>query len=193
MLWNFFLPVLWKIKQLFCVKELQELHLKTVICKDYFFKKAQTYYLMLNSILSNFKSAVAFNASNTKLKQFTPNNNHLPSEPLEGNLKEYDKYNWNLSVLVYKEVLLASSMKSESESHSDMSSSLRPHVLDSPRNTLDQNTGIGSLPLLQGIYAVKCFLSEDLSYSFKTTISIKCTFEIDNYFNTEKKKRQYRT
>ena len=48
---------------------------------------------MLNSILSNFKSAVSFNASNIKLKHFTPNNNHLPSEPLEGNLREYDKYN----------------------------------------------------------------------------------------------------
>ena len=48
---------------------------------------------MLNSILSNFKSAVSFNASNIKLKYFTPNNNHLPSEPLEGNLREYDKYN----------------------------------------------------------------------------------------------------
>ena len=69
---------------------------------------------MLNSTLSNFKSAVAFNASNIKLKHFTPNNNHLPSEPLEENLKEYDKYNWNLSVLVYKELLLASFMKSES-------------------------------------------------------------------------------
>ena len=78
----------------------------------------------MNSILRNFKSAVAFNASNIKLKQFTPNNNHLPSETLEGNLKEYDKYNWNLSVLVYKEVLLASYMKSESKSRSDMSSSL---------------------------------------------------------------------
>ena len=34
---------------------------------------------------------------------------------------------------------------------------------------------------------MKCFLSEDLSYSFKTTVSIKRTFEIDNYFNNEKK------
>ena len=93
MLCSFFLPVLWKIKQLFCVKELQEFHLKTIICKEYFFKKTQTHYLMLNSILSNFKSAESFNASNIKLKHFTPNNNHLPSEPLEGNLREYDKYN----------------------------------------------------------------------------------------------------
>lgn len=122
MLWSFFLPVLWKIKQLFCVKELQQLHLKTIICKEFFFKKAQTHYLTLSSILSNFKSAVAFNASNIKLKHFTPNNNHLPLEPLERNLREYHKYNWNLSVLVYKEVLLATYMKSES--FSDMSKSL---------------------------------------------------------------------
>ena len=42
--------------------------------------------------------------------------------------------------------------KSESESHSIMSDSLRPHGLYSPWNSLRQNTGVGSLSLLQGIF-----------------------------------------
>ena len=41
---------------------------------------------------------------------------------------------------------------SESESHSVMSNSLRPHGLYSPWNSLGQNTGLGSLSHLQGIF-----------------------------------------
>ena len=41
---------------------------------------------------------------------------------------------------------------SESESHSAMSDSLRPHGLYSPWNSPGQNTGVGSLSLLQGIF-----------------------------------------
>ena len=40
----------------------------------------------------------------------------------------------------------------ESESHSLVSDSLRPHGLYSPRNSPGQNTGVGSLSLLQGIF-----------------------------------------
>ena len=40
----------------------------------------------------------------------------------------------------------------ESESHSVMSDSLRPHGLYSLWNSLGQNTGVGSLSLLQGIF-----------------------------------------
>ena len=40
---------------------------------------------------------------------------------------------------------------SESESHSVVSNSLRPHGLYSPWNSPGQNTGVGSLSLLQGI------------------------------------------
>ena len=40
---------------------------------------------------------------------------------------------------------------SESESRSVVSNSLRPHGLYSPMNSLHQNTGVGSLSLLQGI------------------------------------------
>ena len=42
--------------------------------------------------------------------------------------------------------------KSESESHSVMSDSLQPHGLYSPWNFPDQNTGVGSPSLLQGIF-----------------------------------------
>ena len=41
-------------------------------------------------------------------------------------------------------------ISSESESHSDTSDSLRPHELCSPWNSPGQNTGVGSLSLLQG-------------------------------------------
>ena len=40
----------------------------------------------------------------------------------------------------------------ESESHSVVSDSLRPHGPYSPWNSLGQNTGMGSLFLLQGIF-----------------------------------------
>ena len=43
-------------------------------------------------------------------------------------------------------------MPSESASRSIMSDSLRPHGLYSPWNSPGQNTGVGSLPLLQGIF-----------------------------------------
>ena len=41
---------------------------------------------------------------------------------------------------------------SESESHSVMSDSFRPYGLYSPWNSPGQNTGVGSLSLLQGIF-----------------------------------------
>ena len=40
----------------------------------------------------------------------------------------------------------------ESESHSVMSDSLQPHGLYIPWNSLGENTGVGSLSLLQGIF-----------------------------------------
>ena len=43
------------------------------------------------------------------------------------------------------------SHQSESESRSVVSNSLRPHSLCSPWNSPGQNTGLGSLSLLQGI------------------------------------------
>ena len=42
--------------------------------------------------------------------------------------------------------------ESESESHSVVSDSLQPHGLYSPWNSPGQNTGVGSLSLLQGIF-----------------------------------------
>ena len=47
---------------------------------------------------------------------------------------------------------LFSLSESESESHSVMSNSLQPHGLYSLWNSPDQNTGVGSLSLLQGIF-----------------------------------------
>ena len=40
----------------------------------------------------------------------------------------------------------------ESKGHSAVSDSLRPHGLYSPWNSPGQNTGVGSLSLLQGIF-----------------------------------------
>ena len=47
---------------------------------------------------------------------------------------------------------LGSIMKSESESHSVVSNSLRGHGLYSPWNSPGQNTRVGSLPILQEIF-----------------------------------------
>ena len=44
------------------------------------------------------------------------------------------------------------SVRSDQISHSVVSDSLRPHGLYSPRNSPGQNTGVGSLSLLQGIF-----------------------------------------
>ena len=43
-------------------------------------------------------------------------------------------------------------IRTESESHSVLSDSLRPHRLYSPWNSQGQNIGVGSLSLLQGIF-----------------------------------------
>ena len=43
-------------------------------------------------------------------------------------------------------------LSSESESHTAVSDSLQPHRLYSPWNSLGQNTGVGRLSLLQGIF-----------------------------------------
>ena len=45
--------------------------------------------------------------------------------------------------------------KSESEIHSVVSDSLQPHGLYSPWNSPDQNTGVGSLSLLRGIFPIQ--------------------------------------
>ena len=52
----------------------------------------------------------------------------------------------------WKEAELIKFSESENESHSVMSDSLRPHWLYSPWNSPGQNTGVGSLSLLQGIF-----------------------------------------
>ena len=57
---------------------------------------------------------------------------------------------WRQYLSQQEGVLLASSVKSES--HSVVSDSLQPHGLYSPWNSPGQNTGVGSLSLLQGIF-----------------------------------------
>ena len=49
----------------------------------------------------------------------------------------------------------AHSMESERESRSVVSDSLRPHGPNSPWNSPGQNTGMGSLSLLQGIFSTQ--------------------------------------
>ena len=46
-------------------------------------------------------------------------------------------------------------VKNESENCSVMSNSLQPHELYSPWNSPDENTGVGSLSLLQGIFPIQ--------------------------------------
>ena len=46
-------------------------------------------------------------------------------------------------------------VESESESRSVVSDYLRPHGLYSPWNSPGQNTGVGSLSLLQGIFPIQ--------------------------------------
>ena len=51
--------------------------------------------------------------------------------------------------------LLAIAFKSESESHSVVSNSLRPRGLYGPWNSPGQNTRVGSLSLPQGIFPIQ--------------------------------------
>ena len=69
-------------------------------------------------------------------------------------------WNENISCLINKqEISQTSAIESESESHSAMSDSLRPHGLYSPWNSPGQNTEVGSLSLLQGIFPTQGFNS----------------------------------
>ena len=52
-------------------------------------------------------------------------------------------------------IFVCASINGESESCSVVSYSLWPHGLYSPWNSLGQNTGVGSLSLLQGIFPIQ--------------------------------------
>ena len=60
-----------------------------------------------------------------------------------GRLTSEEPFINDISILIWK---------FESETHSVMPNSLWPHVLYSPRNSPGQNTRVGSLSLLQGIF-----------------------------------------
>ena len=59
----------------------------------------------------------------------------------------------------------------ESESHSVMSHSLRPQGLYSPWNSPGQNTGVGNLSLLQGIFPTQG-LNPGLPHSSRAELGI---------------------
>jgi len=59
---------------------------------------------------------------------------------------------WQKAEEELKSLLMKVKEENESESHSLKSDSLRPCELYSPWNFLGQNTGVGSLSFLQGIF-----------------------------------------
>ena len=58
-----------------------------------------------------------------------------------------------LSTIAWQRQLMSEWLWSESEGRSVMSDSLQPHGLHSPWSSPGQNIGVGSLSLLQGIFA----------------------------------------
>ena len=64
---------------------------------------------------------------------------------------------WSMSFYFFylKHLQINTLQISESQSRSVTSNSLRPHGLDSPRNSPSQNTGVGGLFLLQGIFPIQ--------------------------------------
>ena len=64
----------------------------------------------------------------------------------------WDKHNCPMIWTVFTTTLLGNLDESESESHSVMSNSWRPHGLYRPWNSPGQNTGVGNLSLLQRIF-----------------------------------------
>ena len=88
-------------------------------------------------------------------------------------------------------------MTFESESHSAVSDSLQPHGLYNPWNSPGQNTGVGSLSFLQGIFPTQgsnqgllhCrwilyHLSYE-SYERSPNMTLKVTFFFTFYFILE--------
>ena len=59
---------------------------------------------------------------------------------------------WTKPGMIYLKYFCCKRKVKWSESHSVMSDSLRPHGLYSPWNSPGQNTGVGSISLLQGIF-----------------------------------------
>ena len=68
-----------------------------------------------------------------------------------GSIERYRNAVWNIKQFYVKQL----EIQCESESHSIVLDSLRPHGLYSPWNSLCQNTGAGHLSLLQGIFSTQ--------------------------------------
>ena len=62
------------------------------------------------------------------------------------------KYIRYFPFLLCRERMLDMHYENESENCSVMSDSLQPHRLNSPQNSPDQSSGVGSISLLQGIF-----------------------------------------
>ena len=78
----------------------------------------------------------------------------------------------------------------KSESRSVMSDSLRPVGLHSPWNSLGQNTGVGSLSFLQGIFPTQVsnllfryWQVDSLPLSHQGKVKVKVTQSCPNLFN----------
>ena len=71
--------------------------------------------------------------------------------PLGQHTLVHSLYPFSVAAL-FKWIFLAANTRSVSESRSVVSNSLQPHGLYSPCNSPGQNTGVGSLSLLQGIF-----------------------------------------
>ena len=76
----------------------------------------------------------------------TPSSNNTREDSTHGH---HQMINTEIRLII---LFVAKNGESKSESHSVMSDSLQPHGLDSPWNSPGQNTGVGSLSLLQGIF-----------------------------------------
>ena len=75
---------------------------------------------------------------------------HFPKCPLTGEWVKTMYIKWN--IIQHLEWRFGHKLQRESESCSVVTNSLWPHGLCSPWNSLGQNTGVGSLSLLQGIF-----------------------------------------
>ena len=85
----------------------------------------------------------------------------------------------NLSGICENELrIIHCPQKSESESHSVMSDSLWPPGLYSPWNFLGQNTRVGSLSLLQGIFPTQGSNPDPLHC--REILTVRATREIIN-------------
>ena len=74
----------------------------------------------------------------------------------------FKNFNYLKMMISKRHLEFRSTQIQPSESRSVITDSLQPHGLYSPWNSLGQNTGVGSLSLLQNITILNAFLSHKL-------------------------------